>query len=206
MMRMFWAPGEAPNGSRHQSLLFSAVQYISSAFTNHRDHLGTKCWTAEAQGRTVFPGPWKPGISPASLASLFPPSNSRFFHKIFLLHPKLPRFGGAREGEKGTSLFRRPYCMSSWNPGERYQIALFLHIADRTKATRNPYHSSHSTAILTSKDPTWLQMFVGLQHNSQSKHLVIFKSSSTTSISLHRKQEWDMEAQFKEKEHTGKKG
>lgn len=49
-------------------------------------------------------------------------------------------------------------------------------------------------------------MFVGLQHNSQSKHLVIFKSSSTTSISLHRKQEWDMEAQFKEKEHTGKKG
>jgi len=38
-----------------------------------------------------------------------------------LLHPELHRFGGG----KGISLFQRPYCRPSWNPGELYQQSPF---------------------------------------------------------------------------------
>lgn len=132
--------------------------------------------------------PWTMETRP-SLASHFSTSKQPFFYTVFLSHPKLPRFGGLREGEKGNLYFEDPIVgpLEIQVSGSRYH--LFLDTADRTKATLNPYHSSHSTAILTSKNPAGLQKFVGLQHNSQSKHLAIFKSSSTTSISLHRKQE-----------------
>lgn len=98
------------------------------------------------------------------------------------------RFGGGRKGEKGTSLFQRPYCMCPLEIQVSFiSYHLFPHIADSTKATLIPSHTSSSTAIMTlKKNNTWLQKkFLGLQHNSQNKQSAIFKTSSATSISLH---------------------
>lgn len=146
--------------------------------------------------------PWTMETWP-SLVSHFPPSKQPFLSSYI---QSCPDSGVWKRVKKEHFYFKDPFVGPLKIQVSSIWYHLSLDTVDKTKVTLNPYHSSHSAAILTSKNPIWLQKFVGFQHNSQSKHLRVFKSSSITSISLHRKQEWGMEAQFKEKEHTGEKG
>lgn len=145
--------------------------------------------TLDSRGPKQGSPPWTMETSHSLVSHVFPtfqPATS-FTQQPFSYIPSCTDLGAGGKVRKEHLYFKHPIACPLEMQVSCISCHLLPQVADSTKATLVPSHSSHSAAILTlkKKNLTCLQQkFVGLQHNGQDKQSATFKRGSATSISL----------------------